>query len=475
MAKTPTILLAYPSSFYSSTGIDDVDIKTSLLVLGSYLSPYFPVTYMDFEVAVGRPNSPIQIRRFERHVREYFEHHEYDILGVSCWTSMSYSASMLVARIYREMYPDKLITVGGYHPMARPVDFVTQDRLFDYVVCGEGEQAFRQIVENYGASGRPAQTTVVQGTTAGSDQFVPYQWELVDSFVHAHFPAGLPKMYVYLSRGCPFDCSFCMEALKERRWRPLTPSQAIEQIQSAVERYGSKIVGIADACFGLRPTWRKEFLRLLVDSHPTFQTIFETRAEYLDEDDIELLAQIPVEIQFGVESCSPSMLKLMRKTKVPEKYLDRFFRTSRALSVHKVLHRANMIFNHPGETRQTLSESFAFMDRLLETPESYLMWICRAYMHYPGCELDRNHTYYEQTFGTEFRCAEWWREDRDQYLASLDSTPSAELAGSDGELWGRLLTQREERFRTGLAPMAFRYAAEKYFPEWLDDPRYKQV
>ncbi len=475
MAKRPTILLAYPSSFYSSTGIDDVDLKTSLLILGSFLSPDFPITYMDFEVAVGRPNSLIQIRRFERHVREYFEKNQFDILGLSCWTSMSYNATMLVARVFRELYPDKLIAVGGYHPMARPQEFFTDDKLFDYVVCGEGEEAFRNVAGQFAVGGRPAQTTVVQGTTARSDQFVAYKWELVDSFIHAHFPNGLPKIYVYLSRGCPFDCSFCMESLKERRWRPLTPSQGIAQIQSAVERYGSKIVGIADACFGLRPGWRKEFLRLLVDSRPSYQTIFETRAEYLDEEDITLLAQVPVEIQFGVESCSPTMLRLMHKTKVPVKYLERFYRISRALSEQRILHRANMIFNHPGETRQTLSESFAFMDRLLDVPESYLMWICRPYMHYPGCELDRNQEYYEETFGAEFRCGEWWRQDRDQYLASLDSTPSAELAGVDRELWGRLLTQREERFRMGLASPAFRYAAEKYFPEWLNADRYKQV
>ena len=475
MAKRPTILLAYPSSFYSSTGIDDVDLKTSLLILGSFLSKDFPISYMDFEVAVGRPNSPIQIRRFERHVREYFERNQFDILGLSCWTSMSYRASMLVARIFRELYPDKLIVVGGYHPMARPQEFFTDDQLFDYVVCGEGEESFRNIIEEFAVSGRPKQTTIIQGTTARSDQFVPYAWELVDSFIETHFPNGLPKIYVYLSRGCPFDCSFCMESLKERKWRPLTPLQAIAQIQSAVERYGSKIVGIADACFGLRPGWRKEFLRLLVHSKPSYQTIFETRAEYLDEEDVELLAQVPVEIQFGVESCSPSMLRLMRKTKAPEKYLERFYRISRALSENRILHRANMIFNHPGETHQTLAETFAFMDRLLEANESYLMWICRAYMHYPGCELDRNQAHYEREFGAEFRCGEWWRQDRDQYLASLDSTPSTELAGDEGELWGGLLTQREERFRSGLAMPAFRYAAEKYFPEWLSADRYKQI
>ena len=471
----PSILLAYPSSFNCSIGIDDVDLKTSLLILGSYLSRYYPIEYIDFEIAVGRPNTPIQIKRFERQVRNYFATHEFDVLGLSCWTSMSYRATLVVARIFRELYPEKLIVVGGYHPTARPEEFEQPDQLFDYIVCGEGELAFRDIIDRYQLSGRPERTMIVQGVSTKAEEFVACDWNLVDSFTASHFPNGLQKLYVYLSRGCPFDCSFCMESLKDRRWRALTPQQAIDQIEDAVARYHSEVVGIADACFGLKPDWRKEFLRLLVQSDPSYQVIFETRPEYLDEDDIETLAQIKVEVQFGIESGSHQILRLMRKTKQPDKYLDRFRRLSQKLTQYHILHRANIIFNHPGETEKTLNETLSFVDTMLETPESYLFWICRPYMHYPGCELDRNHSYYERTFGTQFLSSDWWREDCDQYLASLGTVPSDDLTGQRKELWGQLLTEREDRFRNGLATTAFRYAAEKYFPEWLDDPRYQQI
>jgi radical SAM superfamily enzyme YgiQ (UPF0313 family) len=468
-----SILLAYPSSFNCSTGIDDVDVKTSLLVLGSYLSHHYPVEYMDFEIAVGRPNSRIQIKRFERRIREYFTNHSFDVLGLSCWTSMSYLSTLLVARLFRELHPDKLIVVGGYHPTARPKEFETPDQLFDYVVCGEGEQALKKIVDTYTTSGRPGQTTVVQGTTTKSDQFVPYNWDIVDSFVKSHFPDGLSKLYVYLSRGCPFGCSFCVESLKDRRWRALTPQQACDQIGVAVRRYRPRIVGIADACFGLKPAWRKEFLNLLAQSKPTYQVIFETRPEYMDEDDINILSRMDVEVQFGIESASPQILHLMHKTRQPDKYLEKFRRLSQALSAKRILHRANIIFNHPGETEQTLTETFSFIDTMLEIPESYLIWICRPYMHYPGCEIDRKRQYFEESFGSQFRSPEWWREDRDQYLASLDSSPSADLMEDRGDLWGQMLTAREERFRIGLATPAFLYAADKYFSEWQDESRYQ--
>jgi radical SAM superfamily enzyme YgiQ (UPF0313 family) len=471
----PSVLLCYPSSFHCSIGVDDVDVKASLLVLGSYLARDYPVEYVDFEVAIGRPDSAIQIKRFERRVREYFAQHTCDILGLSCWTSMSYQATVLVAGVFRKLYPDKLIVVGGYHPTARPGEFRTPDRLFDYVVCGEGEHAMRDIVEAFAASGRPRETTVVRGDTTNSEEWVSYNWDLIDPFVRSHFPEGLAKLYILLSRGCPFECSFCMESLKERRWRALSPRQALDQLDEAVRRYRPRIVGIADACFGLNPGWRKEFLGLLARSAPTYQVIFETRAESLDTDDVKQLAGLDVEVQFGIESGSPQILRLMRKTRQPERYLDRFRRISRTLTEHRILHRANLIFNHPGETEQTLRETFSFIDGMMDTSESYLMWICRPYMHYPGCELDNNRPHYERTFGSQFFSPEWWKEDCDQYLASLNSVPSRDLAGDRKELWGRMLTEREERFRTGLSTPAFRYAAEKYFPEWLEDSRYRKI
>lgn len=475
MKAEPSVLLAYPSSFNCSIGIDDVDLKTSLLVLGSYLSRRYPVEYMDFEIAVGRPETRIQVKRFERRVREYFESHPFDVLGLSCWTSMSYRATLTVAGIFRELYPDKLIVVGGYHPTALPDEFRTPEQLFDYVVCGEGEQAFENIVDEYTASGRPSQTTTVSGATTDSRSTWACDWRLAEEFTRRHFPDGLSKLYIYLSRGCPFDCSFCMESLKERRWRAVEPREAIELLAEGVDKFRPRIVGIADACFGLRPAWRKEFLKLLADSRPSYQIIFETRTEYMDEDDIEILADLDVEVQFGIESGSGDILRLMRKAKQPAKYLERFRRISRGLTKHHVLHRANIIFNHPGETEQTLAETFSFIDGMLEIPQSYLMWICRAYMHYPGCELHRNQRYYEETFGSRFFQPEWWREDCDQYLASLDSIPSSDLTGERRELWGRMLTEREEKFRCGLADRPFRYAAEKYFPEWLSEARYVQV
>lgn len=473
--KRPRILLVFPSRFYYPTSSERVEIKTSLLLLASYLEPDFEVDYEDFEITIGRPNSELQVKRYKRKVRECLADRDFDILGISCWTSLSYLATVATARICRELYPDRLIVVGGYHPSARPQEFVSDDRLFDCVVTGEGEHVFKEIAESFKSRKRPDRTEIRTGSLLAREDFVGYNWSVVDQFIASNFSGRLRNAYIVLARGCPFACSFCMEPLKDRKWRAFSPEQSIVEIQKVAESYRPTAIPISDACFGLRREWRKEFLERLVDMKPDFLVILETRADYLDLDDVKLLSNLDVEVQFGIESCSPEILLLMRKTRQPEKYLKRFREVSHQLSDYGVIHRASLIFNHPGETRKTLDETFAFIDTEISRRNTTLIWANHGYMHFPGCAIDSNKEFYETQFGSKFLSNHWWTESEDQYESSLKFVPSSDLDGENRLIWQTMIDDRFEQFKTALTDRAFRYAANKYFPEWQNDPRFEQA
>jgi radical SAM superfamily enzyme YgiQ (UPF0313 family) len=469
--KTPHILLLHPSCFFYPPWMERAELKTSLVWLASYLSRRFGVSYADFEQQIGRPNSPTQIRRYERHVRRFLLSHEFDILAISCWTSLSYRATLSVARICRDLFPEKLIVVGGYHVTARPNEFDNGSGLFDFVVCGEGELALEHVAERHAREGRPNATRVIRGAAVGEEHFVPYRWDLLADFVREHVPEGIKGPCLYLSRGCPFACSFCMEPTKDRRWRSYTVAAALDEMERLYDFLTPHSIAIADACFGMRPSWRREFLRKLCERGDDYWIVFETRPEYLDERDIAMLADLKVEVQFGLESGSLDMLRLMNKTRHPERYLQQFRHVSRLLTRHRIMHRANVIFNHPGETRQTLDETFAFMDRELEESPSYLIWAPHGYMHFPGCAVDDQREWYQSQFGAEFNSGDWWKDAADQYEASMQVVPSRDLSGDGVRLWESMMNERLERMRTALAPEARAFAARNYFREWLDDTR----
>jgi radical SAM superfamily enzyme YgiQ (UPF0313 family) len=472
MSKSPSILLIHPSCFHTPPTMERVDIKMSIFWLAAYLRRQFPVTVADFEIEIGRPDTPIQRKRYERLVREYLTTHEFDILAISCWTSLSYLATMTVARICRELYPDKLIVGGGYHATARPREFVTAERLFDYVVCLEGEFALTEIANNI-AAGRPSETKIIRGATVKAENLIPYDFDMIVDYLRLHNVPDGNTLKIYMSRGCPFGCSFCMEPAKERIWRAFPPAQAVDILCEAVERFRPPLVGIADACFGMRPAWRREFLKLLAERKPQFPMIIETRAEYLDEEDIIYLTQLDIEVQFGIESCSPDMLRIMQKTKQPEKYLQRFSEISRRLDEHHVTHRANLIFNHPGETAKTVQETFAFMHQQLDRDNSHLIWIPNGYMHFPGCDVDINRRVYEEQYGAKFNCGEWWKEEADPILLSQRVIPSRDLDGPKLDLWSELWAVFQPLMGKALALKPFLYAAKRYYPGWQSDTRFK--
>lgn len=472
--KSATILIAYPSSLYAAGWGMRQELKTSQLLLASYLAQYFPVKFADFEISIGGPNSASQVKRFERKVRQYLSEQDFDILAISCWASLSYTATLRVARICRDLYPDRLIVVGGYHPTALPDDFILPDSPIDYIICGEGENALREIADDYPKTGKPDSPKIVHAPVFQSEQFVGCNWNLVEEYTKTYFPDGLLNIFLYLSRGCPFGCSFCMEPLKDRSWRAYSPEKAVEEMVIGAERFHSLGVALCDACFGKSAAWRKEFLKIMVEAKPKFWMIFETRPEYLDEEDIGYLAQLNTEIQFGLESASPDMLMLMHKTRQPEKFVNKFAEISDILSDHEILHRANLILNHPGETKKTLGETFAFIDIMLARDNSYLMWAASGYMHFPGCELYNEMDFFKREYGSKFNGGEWWKKEEDQHANSIDNEPSSDLSGRDVNLWKVMLDERSEQMKATLSPTAFKYAASKYFMEWQNDPRYSQ-
>jgi radical SAM superfamily enzyme YgiQ (UPF0313 family) len=255
-----------------------------------------------------------------------------------------------------------------------------------------------------------------------------------------------------------------MEPLKDRRWRAFSPEKAVDEMLAAVKKYKTKAVAISDACFGMRPGWRKEFLQRLVDLEPEFWIVIETRPEYVDDNTIELLSVLKkVEVQMGVESCSPEILRLMKKTRSPEKFLTRFREVSHKLSDRGIMHLANLIFNHPGETRKTLDETFSFIDQELARKDTCLMWATYGFMHFPGCELDINREFYEEKYGTRFLRDEWWKEEEDQWLNSLKVIPSRDLDGDGAGLWIKMFEERHDAKLATLSPDARSFAIKNRY------------
>src|SRR5262245_35496424 len=144
-----------------------------------------------------------------------------DVAGISCFTGFQIESALRTARLLRRHAPQLPLVWGGYHPSLYPEATVTSE-LVDYVVTGQGEWTFLELVNRSAADEDAASTPGIwrkvngiptrnPGAPAfrGLEDSPPFPFHLVplSSFL---IDSLTPKSISYHSSlGCPFRCNFC--------------------------------------------------------------------------------------------------------------------------------------------------------------------------------------------------------------------------------------------------------------------------
>jgi protein-L-isoaspartate O-methyltransferase/radical SAM superfamily enzyme YgiQ (UPF0313 family) len=388
----------------------------------------------------------------------------YDVIALSVYSSFDHLLCDAIARMARERWPRAVIVAGGYHPSARPLPYIADGSPFDVVVVGEGERPLCRIVESV-AGGAPLRQVVLGPEAIDHlDELPPSDWSLLQRY------RGVARRYasqaqVYLSRGCPFDCAFCMErAKREVSWRPLSVERALAEIEG-LHRFldlRSWTLYFGDALFGMKRRWRREFLEALARRGiPVEKFWLLIRVDLVEDEDLRLFGAANCGLGFGLESGDPELLATIRKSGRLDDYLERMEHIAERALEHQVPWGANVICGHPGETPATLTRSAAYLRRLFLRPGGTTGFLSvDPFRLYPGSPIDADRGYYEQRFGTRFHHPHWW-DDGDPEFLSEWVDPSAELdwRGREAlqhELLAPLLAQIEGKF-------AYRGPAREYF------------
>ncbi len=423
------ILLVQPGYLYSPKWGKKQSLKPYLLYLYSFLKKqHHDVEVLDLEVELGRPWNEKLVEQYKKKSMKLLSKYDFDVLGISCWLSLSYTASLLVAKMARKINPHCKIVVGGYHPTAVPKDFVLKEKLFDYVITGEGSITLSNLLRNL-KNNTHKKTKIIKGVP---DDFKNYLELDVEGY--GYMPEER-KTGIYLSKGCPFSCYFCMEPCKGNSWVSYSVKNSIKKIEEVVAKLNPKRISFYDPCFGLDTEWRRKFLRELVRRKFDVSFWAETRHDLLSKKDIDLISQLDFRIDFGLESASIEMLKIMNKSSNPARYLEQFEKVSNHCDKKEVLHTTYLTFNHPGETRATIKESFKYLFKLLNKKyKTFLTFGGGKYVFFPGSQVYYNMEYYERIYRTIIMFKEWWKERKNYYRLASSVIPSSDLA-EDINMW----------------------------------------
>ena len=413
--KAPVrVLLLWPGTDGAASGNFGVP---QLVTLASYVRARTGAHVDIVDLVCERALGPVDLPKLFRGP----DGRGYDVVGLSCYASYDFLKIDAIARVARATLPDAVLVTGGYHASARPSEFFDDGCPFDAVVVGEGEKPLAKIVEMVAAGSRPRTQIFGSDPIEDLDELPPSDWSLLAKYLPVMRKVATQVM-LYLSRGCPFDCAFCMErAKREVSWRAFSIERAIDEVRrlAAFADLAGMTVYVADALFGMRPSWRRAFLAALARERLPVQKIWLLiRVDLTDEEDLRLFAEANCAPGFGLESGDPALLGTIRKAGRLEDYLDRMRAIAARARELDVPWGANVILGHPGETEATMRTTARYLESLFLDPRGTVGFLSvDPFRLYPGSPIDDERPAWESRFGARFHRPHWWKDGDQEFLS----------------------------------------------------------
>jgi len=432
--KKTKLLLIYPSQLYAPAWGGMVAVKPHLMSLFSFLyKAGVDIRMLDLENELGRPENKSQVRRFKEKASGLIAGFDFDIAAISCYTSLNYLSSVMAARLCKKTNPDCRVVVGGYHPSALPKDFMYAKSPFDFIVKGEGERALADICK--GKTPKDKHPHLIQGAPLNLQNNLRLRWK-----EYGYLDPNR-NYYLYLSRGCPFNCAFCSESCKGHPgWRALAPAKAADEIRRLIDFNHPRRISVSDACFGFNPRWRRSFLKRLDKTNINSILGLECRVDTLEKKDIDLLSRFKAIVTMGLESGSPRMIKILQKSANPKLYLKKCRDALCYMNKRKLSYIIYLVFNHPGETRSTYAETIAFLESIVQGQESMSGYIiAQNYAFFPGSHTFRHINDHKRRYGTTVAHPAWWKEPENHSQLAREITASNDLDArtKPGNFWDK--------------------------------------
>lgn len=307
-------------------------------------------------------------------IRDIIKDYQPDIVGLSAMT-FQFNTAQRIADFIRGSQPNIKIAIGGYHATLMYEEIASSDKgkVFDYIIRGEGETTFREVLD--AIEGKQRRENIPGLSYQDNGNFIhnmPRPLENLDTLPlprrdvriwNGYLFSGKALDMVETSRGCTMTCNFCsMNQMYGRTFRIYSFERVMLDLTNA-KKAGAKYIAFADDNITLNVKRFESLCDAIVAAgHNDLCYIVQASTTGIASSPTlaQKMARAGIQIVFlGIENVSERNLKMMNKGNLLEK-------TKKAIEYlhnNNILIVGGMILGHPEDKEEDIAQNFEFFDK----------------------------------------------------------------------------------------------------------------
>lgn len=328
----------------------------------------------------------------EKEIKDYFEKHKFNVVGISAVVSTAYQYTKKLVEWIRNVSPDTRIIVGGN--LAASAEILHRKCHVDYCVIGDGELTVQKLLN---VLNRSSETQDQLGRIKGitfldhDDTFVftgfgernPQRflsqpdWSIlekdgsinfyVSEDIENRFYGRIPKSHtpgkryavIMTSKGCVNRCTFCHRWEKGYRVHPVRA--VVDNVKYLQSRFNVQYVVIGDEDFGSNRKLTNDLVRGIGELGVKWRCS-GVRVRAVNPDILKMWRENGcIAVFYGIESGCQKMLDVMEKKSTVETNLDALKWTCNE-GLFTII---QLVIGMPGEDDQTIGETIRFLKKAI--------------------------------------------------------------------------------------------------------------
>ncbi|MBU9711448.1 B12-binding domain-containing radical SAM protein [Evansella tamaricis] len=254
----------------------------ALRLLKSYSAPEYDVDMVEYTIKDPDLNvvSDLYVRK-------------PDVIGFSCYI-WNIEKTIQIVKMLKKVLPHTKIVLGGPEVSYDTEYWLKRVPEVDFIVKGEGEETFKQLLHQIetdhkynhiaGLGFREGDNVTMTPPRPNLDiTKIPTPYRFKEDLASL----GNRVIYFETSRGCPFQCQFCLSSIEVG-----VRYYDIEKVKSDLLfliNSGAKLIKFIDRTFNIKRDYALEIFQFLIDNHGGCEFQFEITADIMRPEVLDFL------------------------------------------------------------------------------------------------------------------------------------------------------------------------------------------